>query len=67
VSENIPGFIVRLTRERDDARVALAAERARADQAEQRIADAPHADYCAFAMLRRPCTCWKSAAPTAEQ
>lgn len=52
--------------------------RARADQAEQRIAKAPHAMWCAFHKWdTRPlpwrtgapprCNCWKSAAPTAEQ
>lgn len=54
------------------AAAALAAERARADQAEQRIADAPHDQWCAMPP-RWPdykdvaCTCWKSNGATAEQ
>lgn len=40
------------------------------DQAEQRIADAPHEPLCPAdkgLKSRTECTCWKSAAPAAEQ
>lgn len=35
----------------------------------KKIADAPHTEICAYIMRvdKRPCTCWKSTAPTAEQ
>lgn len=52
---------------------ALAAERARADQAEQRLANAPHDTECEVNRTEPSdhsyddwCDCWKSAASTAE-
>lgn len=40
--------------------------KARADEAEQRIADAPHEELC-LVNYGGNCDCWKSAAPTTEQ
>lgn len=56
----------------DEARTACTMAENERDQALQRIGAAPHAAHCSLVYSvwkssATRCTCWKSAAPTAEQ